>query len=112
MAERRGETGQNVNRLKGNPNSQRTGDFYANGSNQTKDDDEPVRGVTSEHSGAKRESYFRKRDYYCRLCRLECWDVGMLGREKDLRICLTSQHPNIPTSQPGGRQVKLAYRSE
>jgi hypothetical protein len=64
MAERRGETGQNVNRLKGNRNSQRGGDFYANGLDQTKNNDEPTQGVTSEPSGAKRESYFKKRDYY------------------------------------------------
>ncbi len=71
-----GETGQNFNRLKGNRNSQRGGDFYANGSDQTKvfesdpigkaveDDHEPAQGVTSESSGAKRDSYFKKRDYY------------------------------------------------
>lgn len=64
MAERRGEKGQNVNRLKGNRNSQRGGDFYANGSDQTQDNHEPTQGVTSERSGAKRESYFKKRDYY------------------------------------------------
>lgn len=71
-----GETGQNVNRLKGNRNSQRGGDFYANGSDQTQvfeqdpvgkaeeDGQEPAHNVDSEESGAKRESYFKKRDYY------------------------------------------------
>ena len=69
-----GETGQEVNRLKGNPNSQR-GDFYANGSDQTQvfdrdpvgkaedDDDEPTQKISSQPSGAKRDSYFKKRDY-------------------------------------------------
>ena len=71
-----GETGQNVNRLKGNRNSQRGGDFYANGSDQTQvydhdpigkaeeDGQEPGHKVSSDESGAKRESYFKKRDYY------------------------------------------------
>jgi hypothetical protein len=64
MAERRGERGQNVNRLKGNRNSQRSGDFYANGLDQTKNNDEPTQGVTAQQSGAKRQSYFKKRDFY------------------------------------------------
>ena len=70
MAERRNEPqsddNQNFNRLKGNPNSQRRGDFYANGRDQGRaedDDDEPTRKVSSEPSGAKRGSYFKNRDY-------------------------------------------------
>ena len=69
-----GETGQEVNRLKGNPNSQRA-DFYVNAPNQDEtfdrdpvakadeDDEEPTQKVTSLPSGAKRDSYFKKRDY-------------------------------------------------
>jgi hypothetical protein len=60
MAERRGEP-PNVNRVKGNRNSQRGGDFYANGSNPT---EEPAQKVGFQPSGAKRDGYFKKRDYY------------------------------------------------
>lgn len=71
-----GKTGQDVNRLKGNRNSQRGGDFYANGSDQTQvfesdppgkaveDDGQQSQKVSSESSGAKRDGYFKKRDYY------------------------------------------------
>src|SRR5205085_6971089 len=64
-----GETRQNVNRLRGNRNSQRGGDFYANGSDQTEvfesdpvgkaeeDNQEPAQKITAEESGAKRDSY-------------------------------------------------------
>jgi hypothetical protein len=51
------ETGRTVN--------SESGDFYANGSNRGREDDEePVKRVTSQPSGAKRDSYFKKRDYY------------------------------------------------
>jgi hypothetical protein len=71
MAERRNEPqsggSQNFNRMKGNPSSQRRGDFYANGRDQNRavddDDDVTERKVTSLPSGAKRDSYFKKRDY-------------------------------------------------
>jgi hypothetical protein len=53
--------------MKGNPSSQRRGDFYANGRDQKRavddDDDVTERKVTSLPSGAKRDSYFKKRDY-------------------------------------------------
>jgi hypothetical protein len=53
-----GNTGQTVN------DSER-GDFYANGrTDKAQDDDEePTQKVTSLPSGAKRDSYFKKRDY-------------------------------------------------
>jgi hypothetical protein len=53
-----GETGQTVN--------SESGDFYANGSDRRRaEDDEEVadKKVTSQPSGAKRDSYFKKRDY-------------------------------------------------
>jgi hypothetical protein len=70
MAQRRDEPqsdgSQNFTRMKGNPSSQRRGDFYANGRDRVRaDDDDEVtqRKVTSLPSGAKRDSYFKKRDY-------------------------------------------------
>jgi hypothetical protein len=70
MAERRNEPqsddNQNFSRSKGNPNSQRRGDFYANGRDQGRaegDVDVPAQKMTSLPSGAKRDSYFKKRDY-------------------------------------------------
>lgn len=86
----RGDTGQTVNRLKGTPNSQNA-DFYA--SRHEQDDQStprtapepaendggadfgareregsgsaqnPVQKVTAKDSGAKRESYWKERDY-------------------------------------------------
>ncbi len=56
---------QTVNRVKDNPNT-RSGDFYANGQNQVRaeeDDEETLPKVTSQPSGAKRDSFFKKRDY-------------------------------------------------
>jgi hypothetical protein len=72
----RGDVGQEVNRLKGNPNSQHS-DFYENAPEQggqvspeqladsrepsgpaLEEEDQPVQG-----SGAKRSSWFKKRDY-------------------------------------------------
>jgi hypothetical protein len=71
-----GETGQDVNRLKGNPNSQRS-DFYVNAPSQAEDferdrparaeendDEEPALKVNSNPGAAKRDSYFKKRDHY------------------------------------------------
>ena len=70
MAERRNEPqsdgSQNFSRSKGNPNSQRRGDFYANGRDRGRaehDEDVPEKKVTSLPSGAKRDSFFKKRDY-------------------------------------------------
>ena len=66
MAERRDEPQSHFNRSKGNPNSQRRGDFYANGRDRERaEDDEDVteKKVTALASGAKRDSYFKKRDY-------------------------------------------------
>ena len=64
MPDRKSEP--DVNRLKGNPNSQRA-DFYVNAPDQSEkadeDDEEPTQKVTSLPSGAKRDSYFKKRDY-------------------------------------------------
>jgi hypothetical protein len=80
-----GETGQEVNRQSGNPNSQHS-DFYesrreSEGSapeqgGQTSETDSPhyaapigsaskesSPGVTANESGAKRDSYFKDRDY-------------------------------------------------
>ena len=53
-----GNTGQTVN------DSER-GDFYANGRTEKAqgDDEEPEKKVSSQTSGAKRDSYFKKRDY-------------------------------------------------
>ena len=53
-----GKTGQTVN------DSERS-DFYANGrtDHSADDEDETERKVTSQPSGAKRDSYFKKRDY-------------------------------------------------
>ncbi len=47
-----------------NEDSER-GDFYANGPTDKAedDDDEPTQKITSQPSGAKRDSYFKKRDY-------------------------------------------------
>jgi len=80
-----GDVGQEVNRQKGNPNSQH-GDFYesrrdseGNAPHQgghapaesnaadtgaaREDDVAPPPKVTDQEGGAKRESYFKKRDY-------------------------------------------------
>jgi hypothetical protein len=79
-----GETGQTVNRLKGHPNSQNA-DFYASRHDDdppeggevpsdsqqqaaargdlTKGAQSPVQGVTAKDQGAKRESYWKDRDY-------------------------------------------------
>lgn len=82
-----GDTDQNVNRLKGNPNSQH-GDFYRsrreseqNGPDQgghvseqqvaesrqptgpATGESTPVQKVTDRRGGAKTGSYFKKRDY-------------------------------------------------
>ena len=80
-----GKTGQDVNRLKGHPNSQR-GDFYesrhsddeaepastspvqiaerehAPASTQAELDD-PAHKVAAAKSGARRDGYFKRRDY-------------------------------------------------
>jgi len=74
----RGDVGQEVNRLKGNPNSQRS-DFYESrretvspeqladneqpSARPDEDDTLPVQKVEAEESGAKRDSYFKRRDY-------------------------------------------------
>lgn len=75
----RGDVGQEVNRLKGNPNSQK-GDFFEEretpdsvspeqieenreASGQALEEGEPVQKVKAEESGARRDSYFKKRDY-------------------------------------------------
>lgn len=79
-----GETGQTVNRLKGHPNSQHA-DFYssrhddspADGGEVPADSQQqsaapagravdahtPVQKVTAKDQGAKRESYWKDRDY-------------------------------------------------
>ena len=75
-----GEVGEEVNRLKGNPNSQRA-DFFAEREAQggvpspeqiaesiepvcsTADEQTPVQKVTDRPGGAKTDSYFKKRDY-------------------------------------------------
>ncbi len=60
MADRKNvDTGRKVN------DSER-GNFYANGRTRRsrKDDDETEKKVTSLPSGAKRDSYFKKREYY------------------------------------------------
>ncbi|HYS55298.1 MAG TPA: hypothetical protein VER58_16195 [Thermoanaerobaculia bacterium] len=38
-------------------------DFYSNAPKQIDEDDEPTLKVTPQPSGAKRDSYFKKRDY-------------------------------------------------
>ncbi|HJT18376.1 MAG TPA: hypothetical protein VJ853_13345 [Thermoanaerobaculia bacterium] len=78
----RGDVAQEVNRLKGNPNSQRS-DFYESRreeeepntvspeqlaenvepSGEAYEAEGPVQKVTDEPSGAKRDSYFKQRDY-------------------------------------------------
>ena len=75
----RGDVGQDVNRLEGNLNSQKS-DFYESresesgvspeqiaGNQQPSgvslDEGEPVQKVTDAESGAKRDGYFKKRDY-------------------------------------------------
>ena len=77
----RGDVGQEVNRLKGNPNSQRS-DFYESrreeqpstvSPEQLAENEEPagaayevegpVQKVTDQPSGAKRDGYFKRRDY-------------------------------------------------
>jgi hypothetical protein len=84
-----GNVGEEVNRLKGRPNSQH-GDFYesrhdsersapdqggkvspvqieenrqASGAGATDDLDAPVRKVTTAYGGKKLDSYFKERDY-------------------------------------------------
>jgi hypothetical protein len=46
-------------------NDSERGDFYANGRTEKAqdDDEEPEKKVSSQTSGAKRDSYFKKRDY-------------------------------------------------
>ena len=75
----RGDVGQEVNRLKGNPNSQR-GDFHESletpssvspeqiadneqPSGPALEEDQPTHKVTAEEGGAKRDSWFKERDY-------------------------------------------------
>src|SRR5438874_2253729 len=83
----RGDVGEEVNRLEGNPNSQHS-DFYEsrreseeNGPDQgghvspeqvadnreqsgrALEEGEPVQKITAQESGAKRDSWFKKRDY-------------------------------------------------
>ncbi|HLJ75458.1 MAG TPA: hypothetical protein VKU62_12780 [Thermoanaerobaculia bacterium] len=79
----RGDVGEEVNRLKGNPNSQRS-EFYESrreeeqadsvspeqladsdqpSSHADEDDTLPVQKVEAEESGAKRDGYFKRRDY-------------------------------------------------
>ncbi|HEV2722132.1 MAG TPA: hypothetical protein VG323_19075 [Thermoanaerobaculia bacterium] len=72
-----GDVDQEVNRLKGRPNSQH-GDFYDQGGKVSpeqieenvqpgdaceRDGEAPPRNVSTQPGGAKRDSYFRKRDY-------------------------------------------------
>jgi hypothetical protein len=64
MAERRDEPQSHFIRSKDNPSSQRRGDFYANGQNRGRAEEEiPEKKVTSVPSGAKRDGYFKNRDY-------------------------------------------------
>ena len=75
----KGDTAQTVNRLKGPPNSQH-GDFWAerqhgddspgpeqgspdNPVGPARDAHDPVQKVTARESGAKRQSYWKDRDY-------------------------------------------------
>ena len=51
-----------VNRLKGHPNSQR-GDFYESRHDSEIDENAPPGNVNTQPGGAKRLSYFRDRDY-------------------------------------------------
>ncbi|HEX9501209.1 MAG TPA: hypothetical protein VGA10_06100 [Thermoanaerobaculia bacterium] len=69
MADRKNEPQSQNEWLTGNKgqtvNASERGDFYANGRTDKaqEDDDEPTQKVSSLPSGAKRDSYFKKRDY-------------------------------------------------
>ena len=78
----RGDVGQEVNRLKGNPNSQRS-EFYGSRREEEQPDtvspeqraenvapvgpayevEGPAQKITDQPAGAKRDSYFKRRDY-------------------------------------------------
>jgi hypothetical protein len=65
MADKNDDIAGEVNRLKGNPNSQLS-DFYAARREEEEKESEvsgPVQKVTDEKGGARRDSFFKRRDY-------------------------------------------------
>ena len=62
------DIGEEVNRLKGNPNSQHSDFYQSRREDEEKNDssyveDEPSQKINDEPGGAKRDSFFKRRDY-------------------------------------------------